>query len=193
MSSAELYVVDFQNSRVLVFPFSPTGITGTASRVIGQLDFPFFAPNLLEGKEFHLATGSTAILDSSSTPPHLYVADTQNNRVLGYKNFNNVQIGLLKADIVIGQPDFNRSQINYPTNMASTPNAQGLHNPTGLAVDSAGNLYVADTGNSRVVRFPAPFASGMTALETADLVMLARSGFTSDRPADPTAQTMNGS
>jgi uncharacterized protein (TIGR03437 family) len=194
-SGSELYVCDFQNSRVLVFPLAPTGITGTATRVIGQLDFPYFAPNLIEGKEFYLTSGSaasatgSAILDQSSTPPHLYVADTLNNRILGFKNFNNVQIGLVKADIVIGQPDFYRSQVNYPTNKATTPSQQSLNGPTALAVDAAGNLYVADSGNSRVLRFPAPFASGMTALEPADLV-IGQTGFTTS-VTDPTAQTMS--
>ncbi len=187
-TGSELYVCDFQNSRILVFPISPTGITGTATRVIGQLDFPYFAPNLIEGKEFNFFT-SSAILDQSSTPPHLYVADTNNNRILGFNNFNSIQIGLQKADLVIGQPDFYRSQINYPTNMATMPNQQSLNGPTALAVDSAGNLYVADSGNSRVLRFPAPFASGKTALESADLV-IGQTSFTST-VTDPTAQTMS--
>jgi uncharacterized protein (TIGR03437 family) len=192
-SGSELYVCDFQNNRILVFPLAVTGISGTATRVVGQLDFPYFAPNLIEGKEFFLqasSTGSsTAILDQSSSPPHLYVADTQNNRILGFRNFNSVQIGLEQADIVIGQPDFHRSQVNYPTNKAATPNQQSLNGPTALAVDSTGNLYVADTGNSRVLRFPAPFASGMTALEPADLV-IGQTGFNSSL-TDPTAQTMS--
>jgi len=60
---------------------------------------------------------------------------------------------------VIGQPDFRHQWYNYPTNNPSTPNQAGLFAPTGLVVDASGNLYVADTGNSRVLRFPAPFAN----------------------------------
>jgi len=187
-SATELFVVDFQNSRVLVFPISNSVVVPTASRVIGQLDFPFFAPDLIVGEEFNFAS-STAILDQSVSPPHLYVADTLNNRILGYKNFNSIGIGLQKADIVIGQPDFYRNQINYPSNNPTMPNAQGLHNPTALAVDSAGNLYVADTGNSRIVRFPAPFASGKAALETADIV-IGQTSFTTI-VTDTTAQTLS--
>jgi uncharacterized protein (TIGR03437 family) len=188
VAGSELFVVDFQNSRVLVFGFGPTGISSSATRVIGQLDFPYDAANLIEGKEFNFGT-SMAILDQSVSPPRLYVADSQNNRILGYSDFSKVQVGLRQADIVIGQPDFYRNQINYPTNNANTPNQQSLHNPTALAVDGAGDLYVADTGNSRILRFPAPFASGKTALESADLV-IGQTGFTSI-VTDPTAQTMS--
>ena len=54
-SSTELFVTDSGNNRVLVFPLTAPGPSTTASRVIGQLDFPYMAPNLVEGKEFHLS------------------------------------------------------------------------------------------------------------------------------------------
>ena len=105
------------------------------------------------------------------------MADTLNNRILGFKDFTHMQNGQA-ADIVIGQPDLFRVQINYPTNDPTKPNQQGLHGPTSLVVDSAGNLYVADTFNSRILRFPTPFnpPSGSTVLESADLV-LGQTGF----------------
>ena len=193
-SGSELYVVDNGNNRVLVFPSGPAGPSQTATRVIGQLDFPYSAANLIEGKEFSTsgATAGTAsgsaVLDQSVSPPRLYVADTQNNRVLGFANFTALQNGA-KADLVIGQPDLLHNVINYPTGSATQPNAQGLNGPTGLVVDSAGNLYVADTFNSRILRFPAPFSSGNAGLQTADLV-LGQSSFTSI-VTDPTERTMN--
>ena len=194
-SGSELFVADSQNNRVLVFNVSPTGVTNTASRVIGQLDFPYNATNLIEGKEFQLASNiattsplGTAILDQSVSPPRLWVADSLNNRILGFKDFTRAKNGD-KADIVIGQPDFFRSLVNYPTNDATQPNAQGLRFPTGLTVDSAGNLFVADTGNSRILRFPSPFDSGKNALQSADLV-LGQINFTST-VTDPTDRTMS--
>lgn len=191
-SGSELFVTDAGNNRVLVFPLNTPGPVVTASRVIGQLDFPYGAPNLVVGNEFFTVESATqasgsAILDLSATPPHLYVADTYNNRVLGFNNFTSAIDGQ-KADIVIGQPDLLHTLVNYPTNVATTPNNQGLNAPTGLAVDASGNLYVADTFNSRILRFPAPFASGTTALETADIV-IGQENFTSIIP-DTTTNTM---
>ncbi|MGA2711818.1 MAG: hypothetical protein ABSG41_01835 [Bryobacteraceae bacterium] len=194
-SQSELFVADSGNNRILVFPSAVSGPSGTASRVIGQLDFPYRAPNLVEGKEFGFS-GSTssasgsAILDYSSTPPHLYVADTLNNRILGFRNFTSMTNGQV-ADIVIGQPDMFHTVINYPTNDPTMPNSQGLDGPTSLVVDSAGNLYVADTFNSRILRFPTPFhpPSGSTTLESADLV-LGQATFMST-VTDPTAGTMS--
>jgi hypothetical protein len=108
-SQSEVFVADSGNNRILVFPAGVTGPTGTAGRVIGQLDFPYRAPNLVEGKEFGFsgsanAVSGSAILDYSSTPPHLYVADTLNNRILAFRNFTALQNGQV-ADLVIGQPD----------------------------------------------------------------------------------------
>jgi uncharacterized protein (TIGR03437 family) len=56
----------------------------------------------------------------------------------------------------------------------------------GLLVDSNGNLWVADRGNGRVLRFPAPFSQ--TGPPVADLV-LGQSSFTS-KTTDPTQSTM---
>jgi uncharacterized protein (TIGR03437 family) len=192
-SANELFVVDSANNRILVYPLNTVGPVPTATRVIGQLDFPYNAANLVAGNEFFTAgslasASGSAILDLSATPPHLYVADTYNNRVLGFNNFTTAVNGQ-KADIVIGQPDLLHTTVNYPSNVATTPNAQGLHGPSGLAVDSAGNLYVADTFNSRILRFPTPFAPGITAPETADLV-IGQENFTSV-VTDPTALTMS--
>ncbi|HEY3836508.1 MAG TPA: hypothetical protein VGL72_08050, partial [Bryobacteraceae bacterium] len=175
----ELYVVDSGNNRVLVFNLSPAGISALATRVIGQLDFPYTGNNLVDGRGFSFPNGfpAGAVVDNSSSPAHLYVADTFNNRILGFNNFTSLQDGQ-PADIVIGQPDFNRSVTNYPSGNTATPTQSSLNLPTSLTVDSAGNLYVTDSGNSRVVRFPAPFSSGMTSGEPADLV-LGQSGFTS--------------
>ncbi len=192
-SGNELFVTDSLNNRVLVFGFSPAGVSPTASRVIGQLDFPYNAANLVVGEEFYIAglqssVSGSAVLDLSATPPHLYVADTFNNRVLGFNDFTHAINGQ-KADIVLGQPDLMHTTINYPSNLGTTPNAQGLYGPSSLAVDSAGDLYVADTFNSRVVRFPTPFAPGTTAPETADLV-IGQESFDSS-VTDTTALTMS--
>jgi uncharacterized protein (TIGR03437 family) len=195
-SGNDLYIVDSGNNRVIVYPLAEIASASVpiASRVIGQLDFPYNAPNLLVGAEFDFAgtsangaTGST-ILDYSATPPHLYVADTQNNRVLGFKNFAAYQNGQV-ADLVIGQPNLYSSIVNYGSPGASVPGFQGLSSPTALAVDSAGNLFVADTFNSRVAHFPAPFASGLTAGERADF-FIGQSSYNST-VTDPTAINLN--
>ena len=189
VAPGELYVVDSFNNRVLVFAQTPTGISGLATRVIGQLDFPYNGGNMLDGKGFAFPSGfqSAAVLDTSVAPLRLYVADTINNRILGFRDFTHLQDGQ-PADLVIGQPDLFRNLINYPSNDPTLPTASSLYLPTSLALDSAGNLYVADTGNSRILRFPAPYATGQTSPEAADLV-LGQRDFTS-KVTDATEITM---
>jgi uncharacterized protein (TIGR03437 family) len=123
-----------------------------------------------------LACSALLTAQTNSTPPHLYVADTYNNRILCFKDARNVgtSAGALltqKADLVIGQTDLLHSTINYPNGSAGQPSAVGLYQPVGLAVDSNGNLWVADSGNGRAIRFPAPFAQAAGSMPTASLVL----------------------
>jgi hypothetical protein len=128
-------------------------------------------------------------IDNSSGTPHLYVADPYNNRVLGFKDLRTFQNGAKNlADIVLGQADFTTALINYPSGNPNTPTSPSLFRPVGLLVDAKGNLYVADSLNGRVLRFPAPFAYTGAAPEPADLV-LGQSNFTATI-TDPTATNM---
>jgi len=175
--SGNMWVADAGNNRVLAFKVNVTGGYNSASQLVGQLDYIYRAPNLIEGKEVFLAglTGSASamVVDKNSTPPHLYIADPGNNRVLCFNNAYTVGGGtsLTFADLVIGQPDKFTSEINYPGGQAGSPTQTGLYSPVGLAVDNNGNLYVADAGNGRVVRFPAPFNQPAGQQPTANLVL----------------------
>jgi uncharacterized protein (TIGR03437 family) len=175
-AGTDLFVADSSNNRILVFPQQSGGSFSTANRVLGQVDFQYNSANLIEGREFGFVGGGAAVIDVSSNPPHLYVSDPLNNRVLGYQDYRQVNAGV-KADIVIGQPDFFTALVNWPTNSFTQANDQGLCSPEGLLVDSNGNLYVADGCNGRVLRFPAPFAQAQAGVPRANLVLGQQSFF----------------
>jgi uncharacterized protein (TIGR03437 family) len=195
-ANTEVFVVDSQNHRVLVFPdltFGPpisSGAPYLARRVVGQTGFEFRSVNFIEGREFFfrggLITAAGVAVDSNSNPPRLYVADTNNHRVLGFADARRVRPGD-RADIVLGQPDFLRSIVNYPPNDTAAPSETALAFPAGIAVDAAGNVWVADQGNARIVRFPNPFTNPQRPAR-ADLV-IGQASFTS-RLTDPSARTM---
>ncbi len=198
-TATDVFVCDAFNNRVLDFPISG-GTIGAALHVLGQIDFPFNAVNLIEGREFYFYSGTTSsnganyylpggmvAIDRAATPAHLYVSDPGNNRILGFNDYRQAKAGL-KADIVIGQPDFNRALINYPTNDPNQPSATNLYLPQGIAVDSNGDLWVADSGNGRVLRFPKPFTQASGTMQQANLV-LGQYSFNQSVKA-PTAETM---
>jgi uncharacterized protein (TIGR03437 family) len=168
-AGTDLFVVDAGNNRVVVFP-QQSGSFGAANRLLAQLDFQYNAPNLIEGREFGFVTGGAAVIDASSNPPHLYVSDPVNNRVLGFFDYRKVNAGT-KADLVIGQPDLLTAMVNYPSNSFTQANDSGLCSPEGLALDSNGNLYIADGCNARVLRFPSPFTQPQGILPRANLVL----------------------
>lgn len=190
----DLIVADSGNNRVVAIPNFPALVAQSAqfpffraTRLLGQLDFQYNSPNLIEGREvsFSIAGGAVA-LDLVSSTAHLYVADAANNRVLGFKDARTVQPGQ-KADIVIGQPDFLTAISNYPD--GRTLSDSSLARPEGVTVDSKGDLWVADTGNGRVLRFPRPFDQASTTLPHANLV-IGQATFSS-KITDASSQTMS--
>ena len=195
-TGTDLYLADAGNNRVLDLPQQGSTF-GPATRVLGQDYFNTNSPDLIEGREFDFSGsvgGSSFVdagmaIDNSSGTPHLYVADPYNNRVLGFKDLRKFQNGAKnKADIVLGQADFTTALVNYPSGNPNTPTSSSLYRPVGLLVDAQGNLYVADSLNGRVLRFPSPFGPNGSSGEAADLV-LGQQNFTSTI-TDPTATSM---
>jgi sugar lactone lactonase YvrE len=79
----------------------------------------------------------------------LYVADTGNNRILRFQHpITNQQA----ADFVLGQPDL---ITNAGCNVGGV-SANSLCGPSDVMLDFRGDLFVADTGNNRVLRFDQP-------------------------------------
>ena len=137
---------------VFVLAWCLSAEAGTiATRILGQPVFTHGAPNTLSAGSLNFpgnhSSGAVAV---DVVNNHVYVADTGNNRVLGWETISALTTGKF-ADIVIGQVDFESSVAGTSSTTLSSPN--------GVAVDAAGNVYVADTGNSRVLVFPDPFTS----------------------------------
>ncbi len=173
-STTELYIADGANNRIGVYEIQGGLPQQDIFRQIGQ-GFPNVnSPNLIEGKEFDLVTGTGIIgsvaIDRNSTPPHLYVADPGNNRIMCFNDAAHVTAGQF-ADLIIGQANGLTSLANFPSGDPTKPLATSLSSPAGLALDAGGNLWVADSGNGRVLRFPAPFAQPKTSTPTANLVI----------------------
>lgn len=118
-------------------------------------------------------TGATMMGDSVG---NLYVPDVMNNRVLRYNSpFTTDSI----ADEVWGQEDFfgitcNRGagyggQTDNKSLCLAPPPGTG-EDKAAVALDSVGNLWIADNQNNRILRFPFDYALGKPAKE-ADLVL----------------------
>ena len=86
---------------------------------------------------------------------HVIVADSQNNRVMGWLSATAFAAGGA-ADLVIGQADFNSSGCNQN---AAAPDATTLCRPIGVAFDVAHRVYVGDAQNNRVLVYDDPFAA----------------------------------
>ena len=200
VANNEVYLADSGNNRVLILPL--TGPTlAPATRVQGQIGFNYRSINLVEGRELFLAAsqtslpggagnvllGAAVVIDRGSNPPRLYISDTYNNRILGFADARLVKPGDF-ADIIIGQTSQFETKANSPTADVDQVTDQGLLQPAGLAVDANGNLYVADSGNGRILRFARPFEQSQKFGQRANLV-IGQSGF-NIKITDPTQRNM---
>ena len=130
-SAGNLYAADRLNNRVLFYPAGST----TATRVYGQGNFT--TTDYFNGTN-GLNSPQGVSLDSAG---NLYIADTNNNRVLYFP------AGSTTATRVYGQNG------SFTTTQAGA-SATNLRGPQHALTDSAGNLYISDTGNNRVLFYP---------------------------------------
>ena len=176
-TSNNLYVADQGNSRVLFFATGQSSGSAVASRVYGQNSgYGTGTSNLGGTTSANTLSAPYAIaLDSSN---NLYVADgSMYNRRRPSRHDTSVSAALLRrshltaarvlcvtllrvgnnrilfftsgsntATAVYGQSSWSGS--------GSAVGATGLSTPTGITLDAAGNLYVADFYNYRVLVFP---------------------------------------
>lgn len=148
-AAGNLYVGDEFNNRGLLF-LAPLSNGQAAARVFGQPDFASNTANNGGISASALNTsGSSATLAVDPVSGRLYISDALNNRVLGYDEPLTSSV----ASRVLGQPDFTTATANTGGRSASS-----LSDPAGVAVDAAGNVYVSDRLNHRVLRYDAPRA-----------------------------------
>ena len=148
--NGNVMVADTTNNRVVQFAANAK----SASRVWGQSDFVSNGPNQIKPASLNLPYHMA--IDYSSPPFALYVSDTGNNRVLVWKDSAGFRNGD-PADLAIGQPNLRTGAANVDSQGSSNPSRTSLSSPEGIAVNPAdGTLYVSDTGNNRVLRYPRP-------------------------------------
>jgi len=142
-SQGNLWVADGGSNRVLEFT-PPFKIGQTPLLVLGHTDFTSGSPAQPSTNNSIYYPGGVTF-DSNG---NLWVADTS-NRLLEFKPpFSNGQ----NASLILG---------NFASDQGVS--AGMVSQPLGIAFDKNGNLWVADSGNYRVLRFDAPFSSGQAA------------------------------
>lgn len=179
--SGQVFISDAGNNRILQYGPKQT----TAYSVWGQLNFNYNAPNQV--KPISINAAYSIAIDYSQQPFALYLADVANHRVMGWRDFARFQNGD-PADMILGQPDAYTALANFNSTGSTNATKNGLNAPRGLAVDASGNLFVADSGNNRVLRYPRPINQAIGAQP--DLVIGQRD-FTTNTTAPPNASNFN--
>ncbi len=146
-ANGNLWVADTDGDRILRFS-PPFTNNMAANMVIGQRSL---TTSICGNDAQTLCHPRDLGFDASG---NLWVVDSDNNRVLVFlAPLSNSEA----ASLVIGQPDFTSKHCNRGNHV---PAADTLCGPKGMALDSSGNLWVAEDDNSRVLEYDDPLHSG---------------------------------
>ena len=121
---------------------------------------------------YDMAWGSLPVFDNAGKA--LWVVDARNQRLLRVKNYDQVSIGKLFVDMVIGQRNKSETKCNRTVdyngfNDTGIPDAGSLCAARRISFDKAGNLYAIDNdfeghGNIRITVFMAEDMQNATTL-----------------------------
>jgi uncharacterized protein (TIGR03437 family) len=138
-----LAVADTNNNRVLIWKTIPASNNAPADVVVGQPDFKSTLTTVPPTAKSMRGPQGVWIQDGK-----LYVADTQNHRVLIYNSIPTSNGAA--ADLVLGQPDFTTFVEPDLTQAKSDAKADNLLNPVSVTSDGV-RLYITDLGHNRVL------------------------------------------
>lgn len=173
-ATGNLFVVDALSQRILMFADAANlPDSSPASLVLGQENF---TGSGVATQQDNLFSPTAIALDAAG---NLYVADTENHRVLRFDAAATKNNGD-DADAVFGQ-------LNFNTGVAAA-GATGLSSPRGVAVDAAGRLWVADSANGRILGFDNAATAGNGATAT---LVLGRPDFTLDAAPEVSASRLD--
>jgi sugar lactone lactonase YvrE len=141
-----------------------------ADLVLGQADFTSAVVPTDSNTPSSMNEPGAVVIDPITRK--VFVADSRNHRILRYGSADSLANGA-PAEVVFGQTDFLSSASLSPPTDAS------LKSPRGLFLDRNGRLWVADSGNHRVLRFSGASSVGNT--PSADRV-LGQADFNSGLP-----------
>jgi sugar lactone lactonase YvrE len=160
-SKGNLYIADQDNFRVR----QVTG--GTISTVAGNGTSGYLG-DAAAATSAELGRVSGLALDSSG---NLYIADPDNYVI---RKVSGTTITTFAGNNSLGP--------GGTGDLLLAINAQ-LSSPTGLAVDAAGNLYIADTGNSRIRKVTAS-SGNITSISTGNFILSSPKGVVVDAAGD---------
>jgi len=150
-TTGKFFVADPGNNRVLRFSSANAFVNGAgAEAVFGQINFTTAVVGAVSATTTNAPAG--VVVDSFGT---LWVADTGNNRVLGFQDASTTNSGngsSAAATLLFGQINFSDS--------APATTQSGMKSPTGVTIDGNGSLYVVDQGNNRILKFTNPYVVG---------------------------------
>ncbi|MGA7871488.1 MAG: choice-of-anchor D domain-containing protein [Candidatus Binatus sp.] len=203
--SNHLWVVDFGNSRVLGYTNASAFTNGQpAAIVLGQPDFysglcnisdhdgvidSFFGVQMLTSQETLCGPTGVAVDGGGN----VFVSDTLNNRVVEFNNpWSSGMTAGQPADVVFGQTDFTRNFCNGAEGAFGSPSSESLCFPLGIATDTAGNLYVADTLNFRVLQYLDPLGNEPNTIGPNAHFVYGQDSFVSTDDCTAVTETMTG-
>jgi uncharacterized protein (TIGR03437 family) len=141
-----LYVADTGANRVVIFPNTQNAPAAgmVATFVIGPAGFSSTSSNL-----------KSPVGVAPDANGNIYVADNGNNRVLMYPSLVFLPVAGGTATAVVGQQGLSGTGANWDSvDGRATPDS--LSSPVGLYIDRQNTVYVADSGNNRILQFLNP-------------------------------------